>query len=160
MHPSIYLSVCLSLYLTMYPFIYLSICLSVSIYLTIYLLYLSVYLSVYVYLFIYLLYLSVYLSVCLCLFIYLSLCLSVYLSICISIYMSIYLSTQSMYPTIYPLPNSALKADGSFLHNTHQWCDIRISIPSTLRHHQPSVFRQTVHIHQPIHLCIGPSIYI
>ena len=64
---SIYIYICVCVYLSIYLSVCLSVCLSI---------YLSIYLS----------FLSIYLSVCLS--VCLSICLSVYLSICLSVYLS------------------------------------------------------------------------
>ena len=96
-HPhylSIYLSICLSVY----PSIYLSICLSI---------YLSICLSVY---------LSIYLSICLsvCLSIYLSIYL-LYLSICLSVYLSIYLFEMLLYYLPGPSVGHCFSSESRFL---------------------------------------------
>ena len=107
-----YLSICLSIYLTVYLSTYLSI--YMSIYLTNYLsIYLPIYLSTYLPI-----YLSIYLSVypSIDLSIYLFFYLSIYLSIYVSIYLSIYLSLSlylclSIYQSICNLENLAILRD-------------------------------------------------
>ena len=103
---SMYLSICLSVQLSIYLSVYTSICLSICLYVHLSI-FPSVYLSICVSIHLSICP-SVYLSICLsvylsiCLFVYLSICLSVYLSICLSVYLSICLFVYlSIYPSVY-----------------------------------------------------------